>query len=184
MRTGSWTGPPRGERAPRVEISSTVFGVRACGTASDLADVAMKHPFVSLLHLQRHSKPAANKVDVRLPGKGDSNSHGARPVHLIITMMKWIRTSRLSIKNSLSLSIFNLGRPDGSAFVVKFTTEELDRLRVAWLKRRGRSHKTRRCRGVAYPESYITKYTTYTKITSVSWCFLVPFLNICTRKTF
>ena len=33
------------------------------------------------------------KVDVRLPG--------ARPVHLIITMIKWIRTSRLSIKNSL-----------------------------------------------------------------------------------
>jgi len=30
-----------------------------------------------------------------------SSSHGARPVHLIITMVKWIRTSRLSIKNSL-----------------------------------------------------------------------------------
>jgi len=42
------------------------------------------------------------KVDTRLPGKGNSNSHGARPVHLIITMIKWIRTSRLSIKNSLS----------------------------------------------------------------------------------
>ena len=40
----------------------------------------------------------------RLPGKGNSNSHGARPVHLIITMIKWIRTSRLSIKNSLSLA--------------------------------------------------------------------------------
>jgi len=26
----------------------------------------------------------------------------SRPVHLIITMIKWIRTSRLSIKNSLS----------------------------------------------------------------------------------
>jgi len=33
---------------------------------------------------------------------GNSNSHGARPVHLIITMIKWFRTSRLSIKNSLS----------------------------------------------------------------------------------
>ena len=31
------------------------------------------------------------------------NSHGSRPVHLIITMIKWIRTSRLSITNSLSL---------------------------------------------------------------------------------
>ena len=29
------------------------------------------------------------------------DSHGARPVHLIITMIKWIQTSRLSIKNSL-----------------------------------------------------------------------------------
>ena len=27
------------------------------------------------------------KVDVRLPGKGNSHSHGARPVHLIITMI-------------------------------------------------------------------------------------------------
>jgi len=43
------------------------------------------------------------EVDVRLPGKGYSNSHGARPVHLIITMIKWIRTRRLSINNSLSL---------------------------------------------------------------------------------
>ena len=34
--------------------------------------------------------------------KGIQNSHGARPVHLIITMIQWIRTSRLSIKNSLA----------------------------------------------------------------------------------
>ena len=42
------------------------------------------------------------KVDVRLPEKGNSNSRGARPVHLIITMIKWNRTSRLPITNSLS----------------------------------------------------------------------------------
>ena len=47
----------------------------------------------------------SGKVDARLPGNGNSNSHGARPVHLIIAMMKWIQTSRLSIKNSLSLCI-------------------------------------------------------------------------------
>ena len=41
------------------------------------------------------------KVDIRLPKKGNLNSHGARPVHQIISMMKWIQTSRLSIKNSL-----------------------------------------------------------------------------------
>ena len=28
MRTGSWKGPPRGEKAPRVGTSSIVFGVR------------------------------------------------------------------------------------------------------------------------------------------------------------
>ena len=39
-------------------------------------------------------------MDVRLPGKGNSNSHGARPVHLIITITKC--TSRLPIKNSPS----------------------------------------------------------------------------------
>jgi len=42
------------------------------------------------------------KVDTRLPGEENSNSYGARPVHLVITMIKWFRTSRLSIKNSLS----------------------------------------------------------------------------------
>ena len=44
----------------------------------------------------------SRKVDVRLPEKGNSISYDARPVHLIITMMKWIRTSRLSIEKSLS----------------------------------------------------------------------------------
>ena len=44
------------------------------------------------------------KVDVRLPGKGDFNSRSARPVHLIITMIKWIQTSRLSINTSLSVA--------------------------------------------------------------------------------
>jgi len=46
--------------------------------------------------------PARSRAAVSR-SKGDSNSHGARPVHLIITMIKWIRTSRLSTKNSLSL---------------------------------------------------------------------------------
>ena len=45
---------------------------------------------------------STRKVDARLPGKGNSTSHGARPVHLVITMMKWIRTGRLSMKDSFS----------------------------------------------------------------------------------
>ena len=46
----------------------------------------------------------ARKVDVRLPGRGNSNSCSARPIHLTITMIKWIRTSALSIKKCLSMS--------------------------------------------------------------------------------
>ena len=38
--------------------------------------------------------------------KGIAGAHGAKPVHLIITMIKWIRTSRLSINNSLSLTLY------------------------------------------------------------------------------
>ena len=45
-------------------------------------------------------------VDEWLHGEGNSNSTGARPVHQIISMMKWIRTSRLSTKNSLCLAEF------------------------------------------------------------------------------
>ena len=57
---------------------------------------------VSLTLCRRVGPATPWKVDVRLPGKGNSNSHGARPVLLIITMIKWIRTSRLAIKNSFS----------------------------------------------------------------------------------
>ena len=53
--------------------------------------------------------------DMRLPGKGNSNSHGARPVHLIITMIKWIRTSRLSIHNSLSKAVRGGTRSEDAA---------------------------------------------------------------------
>ena len=45
-------------------------------------------------------------VHVRLPEKGDPNFHGARPVHRIITVIKWTRTSGLSMKNSLSPQSF------------------------------------------------------------------------------
>ena len=42
------------------------------------------------------------KADGRLPGKGDLDLHGARPFHRIISMIKWIWTIRLSIKDFLS----------------------------------------------------------------------------------
>jgi hypothetical protein len=61
------------------------------------------------------------KVDGRLPEKGSSNFHGARPVHLIITMKEWIRTSSLSTKNSLSLSLHVIG--------LQFLREEVLRIK-------------------------------------------------------
>ena len=53
------------------------------------------------------SQTIPSKVDVRLPGKGNSNTHDTRSVHLIITMIKRTQTSRLSIKNFLSLTTMN-----------------------------------------------------------------------------
>ena len=44
------------------------------------------------------------KADAMLPGKGNLNSHGARPVHQIVSMIMWIWTSSLSMKNLLALS--------------------------------------------------------------------------------
>ena len=52
--------------------------------------------------MKRKGGSALNVFACLREPKGNSNSHGARPVHLIITMLKWIRTSRLSIKNSLA----------------------------------------------------------------------------------
>ena len=47
---------------------------------------------------------SSRQVDIMLPGQGNSNSHGARLIHQTISMIRWIQTSRLSTKNSLSLS--------------------------------------------------------------------------------
>ena len=45
----------------------------------------------------------SRRVDIRLTGKENLNSHGARPVYSIISIIKWIWTSRLSPKNYFSL---------------------------------------------------------------------------------
>jgi len=54
----------------------------------------------------------------RLPGKGNSIAHGARPVHLLITMTKWIRISRLSIEPLSVLSGVQSGTAAQSCKVV------------------------------------------------------------------
>jgi len=40
VKTGSWTGPPRENRAPKVGMSSTAFGVRAYGPLSGHLETA------------------------------------------------------------------------------------------------------------------------------------------------
>jgi len=81
--------------ASRFRVSGLGFGVY--GLEFGVQNLAYRVPEQGVHGHQ------ARKVDERLPGKWNSNSHGARLVHLILTMMKWIRTSRLSIKNSFSL---------------------------------------------------------------------------------
>jgi len=46
----------------------------------------------------------------------EGDSHGTRPVHLISTMIKWIRTSRLSIK---TLSLNEGSNTKGSLILVE-----------------------------------------------------------------
>ena len=63
--------------------------------------------------LRRRVSPK-KKIDARLPGKGHSKSQGARPVHMIITMIKWTRTSKLSTNKSLSVfACFKTNRGEG-----------------------------------------------------------------------
>ena len=69
------------------------------------------HPIHCPYHIHYgHSGPCIHGADdhaavfaprLHLPGP-NLKPHGARPVHLIIKMIKWIRTSRFLLKNSLS----------------------------------------------------------------------------------
>jgi len=55
----------------------------------------------NLVNVLARRMPLDGGRQLPYPRLWNSSSHGARPVHLIITMIKWIWTSRLSIKNSL-----------------------------------------------------------------------------------
>jgi len=94
-------------------------GLSVCWpVAGEIQPLLLKMTFEmkpALLRMAFEMKPASRKVDVRLPGKGKSNSHGARPVHLIITITKWIRTSRLSTNKELSLTHLGPGE-EGASF--------------------------------------------------------------------
>jgi len=70
------------------------------------------------------------QIGVRLPGEGNSDSHGARQVHLIFTMIKMIRTSRMSLQNALS-GHPTLSRSSGLEFDVWcFVVYRVERIQV------------------------------------------------------
>ena len=64
-------------------------------------------------------------VDKRLPGKGNSNSHGARPVHQIISMIRWIRTRRLSTMNYLRKAGEDEVTPEDAMFMARQFAPEI-----------------------------------------------------------
>jgi hypothetical protein len=94
------------KRAP-AHCEGLGFRVQGDGLEVGVWGVGDSGSVASCIHVLLRPTDGASprKVDVRLPEKGNSNSLGARPVHLIITMIKWFRTSRLSTRNSLSLEV-------------------------------------------------------------------------------
>jgi len=94
------------------------------------------------------SQDGTRKVDVRLPGKGDSNSHGARPVHLIITMIKWTRTTRLSIKKPFSRRMVRTrgrrGRGRGRGKMTWASQRRAPTPKTGWCSRTPRRPRRRR----------------------------------------
>ena len=68
------------------------------------------------------------KVDTRLPGKRNSNYFDATTVHRINSMIMWIRTSRLSLKHSLSFQGVTERNPAVSGVGCRFLSREFDGL--------------------------------------------------------
>ena len=86
-------------------LFTKILGSPSCGDGCELVLADRRVCMANPLWRPENGRPGdfLMRVDVRLLRKENSNSHGARPVHVIITMIKWIRTGRLSIKNSHSL---------------------------------------------------------------------------------
>ena len=59
-------------------------------------------------HLSPNKRKGTRKVDVRLPGKGNSTPVAQGRSTKIISMIMWTRTSRLSIKISLSHHLYGI----------------------------------------------------------------------------
>ena len=92
-------------KIPKTRFESNRF-FHICAAAPQVHHTRGASHFFNCLDVYHRSPDSGERryEDVRLPGKGNSNSHGARPVHQIISIIKWIWTSSSSLKNSLSLA--------------------------------------------------------------------------------
>jgi len=75
---------PLSRRSPVANVNAPPSPVRQSYTRAWSRTEKAHMPLLSELDMYRTTR----KVDVRVPGKGNSNSHGARPVQIIHTMMK------------------------------------------------------------------------------------------------
>jgi hypothetical protein len=80
---------------------------RKTGFKADPSSLKLMPPRSTAVRVYTHMHLYARKVHAKLPGRRNSNSHGVRPVHPTISKIKWIRTSRLSTKNSLSVLLYS-----------------------------------------------------------------------------
>jgi len=121
-RGGGRCGRGTGSRSTRWSSPASTAPSRCAASLPTTMGVVPTHPTPYTLHLTPytlhltpytlhltpytiHHTPCTIHIKVALlPGKGNSTSHGARPVHQIITMIKWIWTSRLTMKKTLSPS--------------------------------------------------------------------------------
>ena len=86
---GGWIDPDRTTGASRRAATGAVarVGGRLCSTTLCVATT-----------IERSRDPTrwcvgSRKVDTRLPGKANSHSHGVRPAHYIISMIKWMEAA-------------------------------------------------------------------------------------------
>ena len=121
---GYWRGHPYALTPNIVELIPTLGALSPLGGPVQDPVLTDPDPRNFRLWKVRPTKPASSpqtrnphtqNLVARLSGEWNSNSHGARPIHLIITMIRWIRTSSSSVKLSLSLSLSVCGvvKPEG-----------------------------------------------------------------------
>ena len=76
---------------------------RSC-TLAQSCTLGRHAPPLSSTRPEKDKRKGTKKVDIRLPGNGNSTPMAQGRSTEIISMIEWIRTSRLSIQISLSLS--------------------------------------------------------------------------------